>query len=191
MSRYVKVSKLQQRWTKKYSGIKTKGIALSSCNFHTQYEFGLPTMSPVLIPLSYPVCGKMCDPFPYYGLSLLPGLYPASLRRSMPAPPSAKGGEGMVEGIPFLAWETLSMRVHYGTVTFKVIVCIHLFDFVVAGEQRRRVVCVRKEDSFIVSDIRCESSGYKKPPELIQKCNVHCSIRYLTFTFATEAAIVI
>ena len=53
--------------------------------------------------------------------------------------------------------------------------------FFATGEQRRRVVCVRKEDSLIVSDIRCESSGYKKPPELIQKCNLHCSIRYLTF----------
>ena len=38
---------------------------------------------------------------------------------------------------------------------------------------------MRKEDSLIVSDIRCESSGYKKPPALVQKCNLHCSIRYL------------
>ncbi len=65
-----------------------------------------------------------------------------------------------------------------------VVVCL-------SGEQRRRVVCVRKEDALIVSDIRCEASARERPPELLQKCNLHCSIRWEPLPFCLSLSSVL
>ena len=145
----------------------------------------------------------MCAPFPTENRGGPPSwlvAYLAQWRGRQAWPGGRASGLGWGTGGPCLSGASWIGKI-------LVIIYLHLFNFVGSGEQRRRVVCVRKEDSFIVSDIRCESSGYKKPPELIQKCNLHCSIRYLTFTgpshcsfhpwqmdrhlFVTEAVIVI